>query len=141
MALKPFIHKVQYYETDKMGITHHANYIHWLEEARIDMMEQLGYPYERLEAEGVGIPVTTISFEYKASTTFPECIRIEPRIVSFNGVILEMRYRLLRESDGCLVAQASSRHAFVEKTGRIARMKRDHAEFYELMLRLVEPED
>lgn len=38
--MKAFIHKVQYDETDMMGITHHANYIHWMEEARIDFMDQ-----------------------------------------------------------------------------------------------------
>lgn len=26
-------HLVQYYETDRMGITHHSNYIRWMEEA------------------------------------------------------------------------------------------------------------
>ena len=31
-----YIHTVQYYETDKMGITHHSNYIRWMEEARVD---------------------------------------------------------------------------------------------------------
>lgn len=29
----PYQHKVQYYETDKMGITHHSNSIRWMEEA------------------------------------------------------------------------------------------------------------
>ena len=28
----PYKRKVQYYETDMMGIAHHANYIHWIEE-------------------------------------------------------------------------------------------------------------
>ena len=27
-------HEVQYYETDRMGITHHSNYVRWMEEAR-----------------------------------------------------------------------------------------------------------
>ena len=39
MMIIPFHRKVQYYETDMMGITHHANYIHWMEEARIDFMD------------------------------------------------------------------------------------------------------
>ena len=47
--MKPYLHKVQYYETDRMGVTHHANYLHWMEEARIDFMEQLGFPYTDLE--------------------------------------------------------------------------------------------
>ena len=51
--MKPYIHKVQYYETDKMGITHHANYLHWMEEARVDFLDQLGWSYARLEELGV----------------------------------------------------------------------------------------
>ena len=39
-------HKVQYYETDMMGVAHHANYIHWMEEARIDFMDEIGFPYK-----------------------------------------------------------------------------------------------
>ena len=40
-----YIHKVQYYETDKMGITHHSNYIRWMEEARVDMLEKIDFGY------------------------------------------------------------------------------------------------
>ena len=29
--MKPYEHKVNYYETDKMGITHHSNYIRIME--------------------------------------------------------------------------------------------------------------
>ena len=47
--MKPYLHKVQYYETDMMGVAHHANYIHWMEEARIDFMDQLGFPYSEME--------------------------------------------------------------------------------------------
>ena len=36
VAMKDYIHKVHYYETDKMGVTHHSNYVRWMEEARVD---------------------------------------------------------------------------------------------------------
>ena len=39
---KGYNHTVQYYETDKMGITHHSNYIRWMEEARVDFLKQIG---------------------------------------------------------------------------------------------------
>ena len=42
----PYDHKVQYYETDGMGIVHHSNYIRWFEEARVDLLEQLGFGYD-----------------------------------------------------------------------------------------------
>ena len=38
-----YTHVVQYYETDRMGITHHSNYIRWMEEARVAMLEDMGY--------------------------------------------------------------------------------------------------
>ena len=38
---KGYNHTVQYYETDKMGITHHSNYIRWMEEARVDFLKQI----------------------------------------------------------------------------------------------------
>ena len=64
--MKAYIRKVQYYETDMMGVTHHANYIHWMEEAKVDFMDQLGFPYTRMEAEGVSSPVIAVSCEYKS---------------------------------------------------------------------------
>lgn len=36
--MKPYIHYVQYDETDKMGITHPSNSIRWIEEARVDFL-------------------------------------------------------------------------------------------------------
>ena len=52
--MKPYTHKVNYYETDKMGITHHSNYIRWMEEARIDFLESIGFGYDKLEAVAAG---------------------------------------------------------------------------------------
>ena len=51
---------VQYYETDMMGVVRHANYIHWMEEARIAFMDQIGFPYTRMEHEGVISPVVAL---------------------------------------------------------------------------------
>ncbi len=38
-----------------MGIVHHSNYIRWFEEARVDLLEQLGFGYDRIEE-----PVTAV---------------------------------------------------------------------------------
>ena len=50
--IKPYIRKVQYYETDQMGFVHHSNYIRWFEEARCDFMEQMGMGYGEMEMAG-----------------------------------------------------------------------------------------
>ena len=51
--MQKYRHIVQYYETDKMGITHHSNYIRWMEEARIDFLRQIGWDYAKLESIGI----------------------------------------------------------------------------------------
>ena len=67
--MTPYRHKVQYYETDRMGVTHHSNYIRWMEEARVDLLEQIGWGYDRMESLGIQSPVTGVGCVYKAPTT------------------------------------------------------------------------
>ena len=43
--MKPYIHKINYYETDKMGITHHSNYVRFMEEARVYFLDQIGWSF------------------------------------------------------------------------------------------------
>ena len=54
--MKPYVHKVHYYETDQMGVTHHSNYIRWMEEARVAFLEEAGRGDERREREGIRSP-------------------------------------------------------------------------------------
>ena len=67
-------HSVQYYETDRMGIAHHSNYIRWMEEARIALLARIGFPYEALEARGVVSPVRSVQCRYKRSCTFGDAV-------------------------------------------------------------------
>ena len=127
--MKPYIKKVQYYETDMMGIAHHANYIRWMEEARIEFLDQLGFPYARMEADGIISPVRAVSCQYKKPCTFGDTLSIAVTVDSFNGVVLTLGYDMTRESDGALICQARSEHVFMHREGGLLRMKRDMPEF------------
>ena len=70
MERRPYRRKVQFYETDGMGIVYHGNYIHWMEEARTDFMEQLGCGYETLVDAGIDIALTDVSCHYRSMTRF-----------------------------------------------------------------------
>ncbi len=120
--MKPYSRKVQYYETDRMGIAHHANYIHWMEEARIDFMDQLGYSYAEMEEHGVFSPVRSLGCEFKQPCTFNDQIQITVSIASFNGARLVLRYEA--KKDDLIIFTASSEHAFVDAKGQILRLKR-----------------
>ena len=120
--MNPYSRKVQYYETDMMGIAHHANYIHWMEEARIDFMEQIGYSYAEMEGHGVFSPVKALSCEYKHPCTFNDEIVISVSVAAFNGARLVIRYEGRRGEDE--IFSARSEHAFVDEQGKILRLKR-----------------
>ncbi len=49
IKLRPYEHHAKYYETDQMGIIHHSNYVKWMEEARMDLMDQMGLSYKQME--------------------------------------------------------------------------------------------
>lgn len=109
-------HKVNYYETDKMGVTHHSNYIRFMEEARVDMLETLGYGYDVMEREGVISPVMGITTEYKKSTTYPDVIDIEIKVAEMQRFKIRFDYRMT--VGDVLVCHATSLHCFLSREGR-----------------------
>jgi acyl-CoA thioester hydrolase len=56
--------RVRYYETDKMGVVHHSNYVRYYELARTEMMIFLGFSYGTMEKEGVMMPVVSVLSRY-----------------------------------------------------------------------------
>ena len=64
---------VYYYETDRMGIVHHSNYIRWFEEARLDWMKQIGWDYKSIEDDNIIIPVLSVAAEYKNNVQIWRC--------------------------------------------------------------------
>ena len=66
IKVKPYEHHVKYYETDQMRIVHHSNYIRWMEEARMDLMEQMGFGYDKMEELEIVSPVLSVSSDCSA---------------------------------------------------------------------------
>lgn len=139
--MKDYIHKVHYYETDKMGITHHSNYIRWMEEAREDFLDQIGYGYAKLESDGIISPVIGVECEYKKSTTFDDEVCIRPEIESFNGVKLIIRYTMTNHNTGDLVLKGKSMHCFLSKEGRPVSLRREFPDFDKALKDLACPEE
>ena len=127
-----YVHTVQYYETDKMGITHHSNYVRWMEEARIAFLSDLGWEYSKLEAMGIVSPVLGISCEYKKPTTFSDQVTIFVTVREFKGVRLYLNYEM-KNQDGEMVCLAQSSHAFFDTEGKPIRMKREYPELYQVL--------
>jgi acyl-CoA thioester hydrolase len=86
--------RVRYAETDVMGLAHHAAYVPWFEEARIEALRSLGRSYAALEQDGVLMPVIDLSVRYQASLRFDDQVDLAttvavagPSRVSFTTVV------------------------------------------------------
>lgn len=110
--METYIHVVKYYECDRMGVTHHSNYVRFMEEARIDLLDKIGYGFEKMEAEGVVSPVVSLSVNYRKPTTFKDRIEIAVRVLSISGLKLTLGYEM--NVEGLTVCTAESVHCFLE---------------------------
>lgn len=131
------VHKVQYYETDQMGVVHHSNYIRWFEEARTDLLERAGLGYDEMEKRGIMVPVLAASCEYKTSVRYGESVAIIPKVEVYTGLRLTLSYRVIDAETGLLRATGETRHAFLDAGFKPAPLKRNHPDVDELMKTLL----
>lgn len=135
--MENYKHIVQYYETDKMGVTHHSNYIRWMEEARVDFLKRIGWDYARLESMGVISPVVSVDGKYKKSTTFSDEVFVNVTVTEFTGVKLRLHYDILNDK-GEVAFEGNSEHCFMDETGRPIRLHKVYPDFYDRLKKLEE---
>lgn len=131
--------RVQYYETDSMGIVHHSNYIRYFETARTEMMREAGLPYDAMEKAGVWMPVLSVTAEYKMPALYDEVISVFCSIEKLRGASLDVAYEV-RGEDGRLCALGKSSHGFTDPGLKPVRMKKDQPEMYEVFRKMAEVE-
>lgn len=132
IGMKPYIHKINYYETDKMGITHHSNYIRFMEEARIDFMEQIGLGYDKMEEMGIGSPVINVECNYRKTTTFPDVISIIVKTEKVSAFKLFLTYEM--KVNDQVVSTGKSSHCFLDKTGKPVMLEKEFPTFYKALM-------
>lgn len=131
--------KVFYYETDKMGIAHHSNYIRWFEEARLQFLQEIGLSFEKLEELGIASPVLKIECEYKSMIRFGDTFLITLRIASYDGLKLAVEYSVLDRQTRCLRAKGKSLHCFLFEN-KVISLKRSFKEIHEILSNYAEEE-
>lgn len=121
-------HKVQYYETDRMGITHHSNYIRFMEEARTEWMESMGMSYATFESLGLVSPMLSVSCDYKKTTTYNDVIDIA--IYIQDCAHLKIRVAYVMTCRGEVVCTGESTHCIMDAQGRPVSLKRSYPAVY-----------
>lgn len=129
-SITPYIRRAQYYETDRMGIIHHSNYIRWMEEARIDYLRQLGLNYAWMEERGVVSPIVEVTCGYRRPVKFDDNVSVAVSVEKYTGVRLVLRYRMTNASTGELCAEGSTVSCFLNAEGRPVSLKREFPDIH-----------
>lgn len=124
----PYEHHAKYYETDQMGIIHHSNYIKWMEEARMDYMNQIGLSYKQMETMEIISPVLSVACEYHSMVHFDDVVVIDVKITKYNGIKMEVEYTMTDKETGELRTTGKSAHCFLNRSGRPISLKRSYPE-------------
>ena len=111
-------HYVQYYETDKMGVTHHSNYIRFMEEARVQFFKGIGLDYFEFEKKGFISPVVGLNnIRYKRPSTAGDTLDIDVAIKEIGTVTFTIQY--IMKNKNVVVFTGESEHCLLGKDGKI----------------------
>ena len=133
----PYERKIYYYETDKMGIVHHSNYVRIFEESRMDFLEQADISYVKIESAGLYVPILSVECHYKKPLTFNEQLAVYPMITKFNGVVLDIDYRIVSRVTGELCITGKSSQCFTDTNLKPVRTKHKYPEIYNALSQYV----
>ncbi|MBM4383863.1 MAG: acyl-CoA thioesterase [Deltaproteobacteria bacterium] len=130
-------HRVPFYETDAMGLVHHANCVRFLELARIRWMDEHHRPYREYVAEGLHFATTRVELDYLRGLRFDDEVEIAVWLAWARGASLRMEYALSLVDEASrqakraatrsgaeliAIARGATEHAMVDTTGRVRRI-------------------
>ena len=115
MAVFSTTFPVRYYETDQMAVVHHSNYIRYFENARNQMMVQLGYPIEKCEQElGVVIPIVSVECHFRHPARMGDVLTATAEVSSVPLAKMRIRQTVVNQ-DGELCAEGEVVLGFLDK--------------------------
>ena len=121
--------KINYYETDRMGVVHHSNYIRFLEEARCNLLDRIDMPFDLLEENGITIPVLGVNVDYKYHVTYGDTILIKLSIKEYNGVRMTVGYEVTNKENGNILLTGETKHCFTDNNLKPINLKKVNPEF------------
>ena len=107
--------RVRYAETDQMGVVYHANYLIWMDIARVEFCEHVGFDYREMEREGVVIAVVEARCRYLHPARFNDGIVIRLSVLETTVKSLRFGYEIAREADNRRLATAETGHLYLNK--------------------------
>lgn len=113
-------YRVPFYDTDAMAIVHHANYVRYLELARVRFLQEHDEPYSHYVKQGYHVVVTRVDVALKRPTRFDELLRVTCWLERVRNATLAFGYQI--HNAGQLTLTGGTEHGVVNLEGRPVRM-------------------
>jgi acyl-CoA thioester hydrolase len=117
--------RVNYSETDQMGVVYHARYLVWLDIARTEHLRRNGMTYRDLELAGLRLAVSDVAVKYRQPARYDDPIRVRCWVRDLASRRVEFGYAVEHAGDGRLLATASTTLLTLDSDMRLARLP-DH---------------
>ncbi len=122
---------------DHAGVMWHGSYFQFLEEGRIDALNQVGMKYSNLSEKGYEIPVISAQIKYKISFTHGEKVLLISQFNLVNKIRLNCKTLFLK-INGNIGAEALINLVFVRKEKKKIKLVRELPEEIEKILLLLQ---
>jgi acyl-CoA thioester hydrolase len=106
--------KIFYHDTDSGGVVYYANYLKYLEEARVEFMEQRGVFVKELFGQGTIFVVARQEIDYKSPAFYGDILEVSSRLAGMHAAKLEFEHHI-ENQDGKTVSVAKSILVCVDK--------------------------
>jgi acyl-CoA thioester hydrolase len=114
--------RVNYSETDQMGVVYHARYLVWLDVARCEHLRLSGVSYRDLEQSGLRLVVSEVSVRYRQPARYDDLIRVRCWVRELASRRVDFGYAVEHVDDRRLLATASTRLLALDDTLSLARL-------------------
>ena len=114
--------RVNYSETDQMGVVYHARYLVWLDVARTEHLRQRGMTYRDLEASGLRLAVSEVWIRYRLPARYDDPIRVRCWIREAASRKVEFGYAVEHADDGRLLATAKTSLLTLDRSMELTRL-------------------
>lgn len=119
--------RVNYSETDQMGVVYHACYLVWLDRARTEHLRRTGMSYAELERRGIRLPVGELTIRYRQSARYDDRVLIRCWVKDLASRRIIFGYQVENADTGQVLVTAETSQMVVDAAFRWARLPADVA--------------
>ncbi|MBR0103053.1 MAG: acyl-CoA thioesterase [Selenomonadaceae bacterium] len=115
------LYRVKFFDTDVMGVVHHANYIRWFETGRVEFLRELGIDLNEMMSDGILFPIVEITAKFHAPAKFDDELEIITTAEALTKAKMKFDYVIRKRGEEKVLAEGTSTNVFTNE-GKICRL-------------------